>query len=236
MKTLLERADPGERAEIDPDRLRALVDERIGLTTGLKPFPRPLRRPWVAAIAAFAAVVAVAVPVLLHTESSTLLAPEHDTRFDQPGFDRVVPLASGGVQTMAVDGDIAWVMTSLQNSLQRISLRSGEIEASYVIDGYTEGVSVGGGYVWLRSYDNGGVLRFNPELERVDLAIPLDGQPEGLGGWFADALWLSTDRGVLYQISGAGKILSNRPGIVKGQGLGQLWFYDPTDGSIKSIS
>jgi streptogramin lyase/pimeloyl-ACP methyl ester carboxylesterase len=236
MMDLLERADPGARAEIDVDRLRSLVDERIGLTRSLEPSRQPLKRPWIAAFAAFAAVLAVAVPILLRFDDSLVVSPDFVPSIDQPGFDRVVPLASGGVQTMAIDGDTAWVMTSLQNSLQRVSLSSGVIEASYTIDGYTEGVSVGGGYVWLRSYDNGGLLRFNPELERVDLAIPLEGQPAGGAGWFSGALWPSTDQGVLYQISANGEILSQRPGIAKGQGLGHLWFYDPVDGSIRTIS
>ena len=88
---------------------------------------------------------------------------------------------------MAVDGNTIWVMTALANELQRISAITGQVEETYTIDAYVEGVVVGGGYLWLRSYDNGGeVLRFDPNSGEVDLRIAVG--PPGLGAaWFNDS-------------------------------------------------
>ena len=49
---------------------------------------------------------------------------------------------------MAVDGNTIWVMTALANEVfQRISAITGEVEETYTIDAYVEGVVVGGGYL-----------------------------------------------------------------------------------------
>ena len=178
-------------------------------------------------------MIAFAIPALLPNEPPSVFAPRLDGIADLPGVQDVIGLASGGVQTMAVDGDVIWVMTALQNQLQRISIPAGEVEMSYTIDAYVEGVVVGGGYVWLASYDNGGeTLRFDPEAGAVDLTIPIGGR----AAWFGDRLWVSTDEGELHQISVEGEILSTGSGEVKGEGLGYLWVNDPETGLISSLA
>jgi hypothetical protein len=232
MNELLERADPAMGLEIDPARLRARVDERIGISVRLRPVVRGRRRPWIVAAASFVAVITVAVPLLLRQEPPSVYAPSLGGIADVPGVQTVVPLASGGVQTMAVDGDTIWVMTALQNLLQKVSIASGEIETTYTIDGYVEGVVVGGGYVWLSSYDNGGEsLRFDPTSGTVDLTIPVGGR----AAWFGDSLWVSDDQSRLYRISVDGEVLSTGAGEIKGQGLGYLWVNDPVTGLISSV-
>lgn len=137
---------------------------------------------------------------------------------------------------MAVDGDTIWVMTALAYELQRVSASTGQLEAKYDIDAYVEGVVVGGGYVWLRSYDNGGeVLRFDPAGGTVDLRIPI-GNPGSGAAWFNDSLWVSNEQGDLYQISSDGEIVSIIRGELKGEGLGYLWVNDPDAGLISSLS
>ena len=137
---------------------------------------------------------------------------------------------------MAVDGNTIWVMTALANELQRISATTGQVEETYTIDGYVEGVIVGGGYVWLRSYDNGGeVLRFDPSSGEVDLRIAVG--PPGLGAaWFNDSLWVGNDQSDLIQISRDGEIVSTSTGEIKGAGLGYLWVNDPETGLISSLA
>jgi hypothetical protein len=235
MNHLLERADPAISYETDPDRLRALVDERIGHTPLAKPRPRPTVRPWVIAAASFAGVLTIAIPFLLsHGGSSQRFPVDEVSRL--PGVEAVIPLASGGVQTMGIDGDDIWVVTALQNSLQRVSMQSNQIEETFPIDGYVEGVIVGGGHVWLLSYDNGGeVLRFNPATGLVDRTTPLGGLPN-FAHWFGGALFASNDQGEVVEISADGDVLSRAPGTVKGDGLGRLWIFDPDDGSIRSLS
>ncbi len=77
--------------------------------------------------------------------------------------------------------------------------------STYPIDAYVEGVEVGGGYLWLLSYDNGGeVLRFDPNAGCVDRAIPLGASPGGVQ-WYADRLWVSNTDGQLLQISADGE-------------------------------
>ncbi len=132
-------------------------------STSASAFPRPLspsiarmRRPWLIAVASFAAVVAVAVPVALLTDPPSVFAPNLDGLDAHPGVQAAVPLASGGLQAMDAEGDTIWVMTTLQNLLQEVSAQSGDIEATYPIDARVEGVVVGGGRLWLTSPDNGG--------------------------------------------------------------------------------
>ncbi|CAN5759820.1 hypothetical protein BH18ACT6_BH18ACT6_11850 [soil metagenome] len=146
MIDLLERADPARDANPDFIRLRAKVDERIH-----RPTAKPgIRRPWLNAAIAFGAVSAiVALVAILRLQQPSIYAPRLDGLGEVPGIEDVVKLASGGVQTAAVDGDTIWVVTALANLLQRISAVWGELEMTYAIDSHVEGVVIGGGYVWL---------------------------------------------------------------------------------------
>ncbi len=236
MIELLERADPASGVEPDALRLRAKVDERIGLYPPLVPAPRRAGRPWLIAVASVAVVAVIALPVLLRQESPSVFDPRFDGIAELPGVDAVVPLASGGIQTLAVDGDTIWVMTGLANELQRISAVSGEVEESFAIDRYVEGVVVGSGYVWLMSYDNGGeLLRFDPVAGAVDKVIPIGGLP-GCGAWLGDNLWINNDQGELYRVSADGEIEAAGTGEIKGEGLGYLWVNDPETGLISSLA
>ena len=145
MMELMERADPARDMHADANRLRTKVDERIGVSGSLTPSAAVWRRPWLIAVASFAAVIAVAIPVALRTDPPSVFAPNLDGLDAHPGVQSAVPLASGGLQAMDVDGDTIWVMTTLQNLLQEVSAQSGEIEATYSIDARVESVVVGGG-------------------------------------------------------------------------------------------
>jgi len=234
MIDLLERADPARDANPDFIRLRAKVDERIH-----RPTAKPgIRRPWLNAAIAFGVVSAiVALVAILRLQQPSIYAPRLDGLGEVPGIEDVVKLASGGVQTAAVDGDTIWVVTALANLLQRISAVSGDLEMTYAIDSHVEGVVVGGGYVWLLGYDNGGeVLRFDSSLGNVDLRLPLGGAPAHGAVWFADNLWVSNDQGQLQRISANGEILETSVGELKGAGLGYLWVNDPSTGLISSVA
>jgi streptogramin lyase len=235
MTDLLQRADPAREAIANSERIRVKVDERLGVSAPLRDTGRRRARPWLVAAAAFLAVLLVALPFLLPNQPS-VYEPSLEGIAAMPGIETVTPLASGGLQTMAVDGGDVWVMTMLQNQLQRVDAATGDIEASYPIEGHIEGVVAGDGNLWLMNYENGGeALRFDPQAGAVDLAVPLGGAP-GPAHWFGDALWVSNDQGQLLQISPAGEILSTRPGELKGgEGLGYLWVNDPSTGLISSL-
>ncbi|MGH8914292.1 MAG: hypothetical protein ACRDZM_07225, partial [Acidimicrobiia bacterium] len=238
MIDLLERADPAVGHEANKARLRAKVDEKIGISAPLRPILARTGRPWLVAVVGFAVgILLISVPALLRTETPSPLALPVGDLGNLPGVEQVVPLASGGVQTAAVDGDTIWVVTALARELQMVSASSGRIQATYSIDGYVEGVVVGGGYVWLLSYDNGGeVLRFDPADGSVDLTIPIGGEPWYGADWFADRLWVSNHKSELIQISPEGEILANDSGELKGEGLGYHWLNDPGTGLISSLA
>jgi hypothetical protein len=240
MIELLERADPAARVEIDKAGLRGKVDEKIGLTPLLVPSSTGRSRPLMAALASAGVVVAVVAIVLAlrpqpNRDVFDLLMPAPSGLGLLPGVEQVVALESGGVKGMAVDGETIWVMEALQHKLDRISAIDGTVEATYDIGAYAEGVVVGGGYVWLSSYDHEGqVLRFDPASGEVDLTIDLGGAP-GWSAWFADALWINNEQGDLYRITAGGEIASMGTGEVKGQGLGYLWVNDPATDLILSV-
>ncbi len=237
MIELLERADPAKDLDADRSRLRGKVDEHIGLSPPLKPAIARMRRPWLIAVASFAAVVAVAIPVALRDTPPSVFAPDLDDLAAYRGIDEAIPLASGGLQAMDVDGDTIWVMTTLQNLLQEVSAASGEVEATYSIDARVEEVVVGGGRIWLISPDNGGtVLRFDPESGEVDLTIPVGGVP-GWANWLGDSLWVGREQADVIRISTEGEIIATVPGELKGgDGLGHLWVNDPGTDLISSLS
>jgi pimeloyl-ACP methyl ester carboxylesterase len=236
MIELMERADPARGVEADATLLRAKIAERIGVSGPITIAPRRIARPWLVAAASFVGVILVAVPFLLPVESS-IYESRLDGIAEMPGIESVTPLASGGVQTMAVDGDTIWVVTGLANQLQKVNVKTGEIDDIYSTNAHVEGVVVGGGYVWLMSYENGGeVLRFNPEEEAIDATVPIGGSP-GWASWFGEALWVSNDQSELLQISADGEVLSTRPGELKGgEGLGYLWVNDPKTDLVSSLA
>jgi pimeloyl-ACP methyl ester carboxylesterase len=236
MIELMERADPARGVEADATRLRAKIAERIGVSGPVTNASHRTARPWLVAAASFVGVILVAVPFLLPLESS-IYEPQLDGIAEMPGIESVIPLASGGVQTMAVDGHAIWVVTALANQLQKVNVATGEIDDIYPTNAHVEGVVVGGGYVWLLSYENGGeVLRFNPEEGSVDATVPIGGSP-GWASWFGEALWVSNDQSELLRISADGEVLSTRPGELKGgEGLGYLWVNDPETDLISSLA
>jgi hypothetical protein len=237
MIDLFERADPAIGVEVDGARLRAKVEERLGLTPPLQPLQAKTRRPWLIAAVSFAVVIAFAIPSILSQDTPSVFAPSLEGIADLPGVQAVVPLASGGLQAMAVDGQTIWVMTTLANVLQKVSANSGDIEATYEIDARVEGVVVGDGFVWLASPDNGGeVLRFDPAMGAVDATIPIGGSPSW-AHWLGESLWISNEDSELIQISAQGAIVSTRVGELKGgEGLGYLWVNDPDTELISSLS
>ena len=226
---MLRRIDPAFGVQIDPESLRARVDERLGFTgTVLPPTLQP-RRPWLAAAAAFAIVLAIFIPVILNRRGNTTTNFTIDQAlYGLPGVEAVVhESGGGGVRTIAVDGETMWVTSALARQLVRIDVPTNLVEETYAIDAYVEGVVVGGGYLWLLSYDNGGeVLRFDPEAGVVDRAISLGAPPGGVK-WYADRLWASNQDGQLLQISVDGEILSTDSGELKGLAFGALWVIDP---------
>jgi sugar lactone lactonase YvrE len=182
-----------------------------------------------------ALVVVLALPALLRPDTATPFGPTI-TPGELPGLEQVVPLASGGVQSVAVDGDTIWAVTALAHQLQRISASAGAVEATYDIGAYVEGFKVGGGYLWLLSYDNGGeVLRFDPEVGVIDKTIPLGAAPWFGADWVADRLWVSTEDSEIVQINADGEIVATESGELKGEGLGYHWVNDPSTGVISSL-
>jgi hypothetical protein len=188
------------------------------------------------AVATFAAVMALTLPIVFR-EQPSVFSPDLDALEAHPGVQAAVALASGGLQLMDTDGDTIWVMTTLQNTLQKVSAESGEIEETYSIDARVEGVVFGDGQVWLLSHDNGGeVLRFDPQAGTVDLTVSIGAMP-GWANWLGDSLWVGTDEGEVHRISTAGEMVATVPGELKGgEGLGFLWVSDPVTDLISSLS
>jgi streptogramin lyase/pimeloyl-ACP methyl ester carboxylesterase len=229
MNDLLQRIDPAAGVVIDSESLRSRVDERLGFVGKVLPVAVRVRRPWLAAAATFAIVLAVFVPVMLNRQGETTESFAFDEAVSQiHGVESVLhESAGGGVRTFAVDGETMWVTSALARQLTRVNVANNVVEESYPIDAYVEGVKIGGGYLWLLSYDNGGeVLRFDPNRGVVDLAIPLGASPGGVQ-WYADRLWVSNSDGQLLRISVAGVIESTTRGELVGMAFGSLWVIDP---------
>ena len=238
MNDLLQRIDPAAGVVIDSESLRSRVDERLGLVGSVLPMAVRPRRPWLAAAATFAIVLAIFIPVVLNRQGE----PIGTTTFDQavyeiPGVEAVIrESAGGGVRTIAVDGETIWVTSALARQLTRVRVATDQVEQTYQIDAYVEGVEIGGGYVWLLSYDNGGeILRFDTNDGVVDLAIPLGASPGGLH-WYADRLWASNSDGQLLQISVDGEVESTTRGELVGMAFGSLWVIDPETRILQDYS
>lgn len=235
MSDLMEMVDPAWGHSTDGPALRHKVDQKIaGFGT---PVVLPGKRPLTYVLAGFLAlVVTMSVPVLLRQQSDDALPRPTAGPATLPGIELVVPLASGGVQTGAVDGNTIWIMSALAGQLQKIDAVTGEILHSYSIDSNIEGVIVGSNHLWLLSYGNGGeVLRFDPTTGKVDTKVEVGGEPSS-AAWFAGSLWVSNDQAKAFRISAEGDVLSTQPGQVKGTGLGFLWINDPATDLITSVS
>lgn len=236
MIELFETVDPAKDLKANTEELRSLVDEKVGISVRMTPENPRSWRAWSIAAAAFVVVLVAVTPLLFRPDPINPFETTFGSFVGIAGIDRSIPLVSGGVQTMDIDGDTIWVVSAVATTLQKVSTSSGEIEESYEIEEHVEGVVAGGSYIWMNSYDNGGeVLRFDPDAERVDRTIPINGPP-GLSSWFGDRLWVSNQNGDLFELSADGEILSTSRGDVKGQGLGYLWINDPDTGLISSVS
>jgi hypothetical protein len=236
MMELLEAVDPAKDLNVNSLELKALVEEKVGLSVRMTPQRSRPWKAWSVAAAAFVVVMVAVPPLFFRSDPINPFETTAGSSVGIAGIDRSIPLASGGVQTMDVDGDTIWVVSALARTLQKVSASLGTVEGSFQIDGHVEGVTVGGRYIWMNSYDNGGeVLRFDPDAGKVDLTIPINGPP-GFSSWFGGRLWVSNQNGDLFELSADGEVLSVGRGDVKGAGLGYLWINDPDSGLIKSIS
>ena len=239
MTDRLQQIDPALGVRIDSESLRTRVDERLGLAaTVARTTPRP-RRPWLAAAVAFAIVLAVFVPMVLNRQAQRVENFVNEPASPRlPGVEAVIHESDGGgVRTLALDGNTMWVTSAQARKLVKIDVTTNVVEESYPIDAYVEGVVIGGGYLWLLSYDNDGeVLRFDPKRGVVDLAIPLGAEPSHMSRWFADSLWVSNADGQLLQISPEGDIQSTTSGELKGMAFGSLWVIDPETRVLRNVT
>ena len=235
MRDLMEIADPARDQSIDSAALRQKVDQKIAGLETLDSLTG--KRPLTYVLAGFLALfVALSVPVLLRQQADDGVPRPTGGPAALPGIQTAVSLASGGVQTGAVDGNTIWMVTALAGQLQKIDANTGELLTSYGIDGHVEGLILGADHLWLLSYSNEGeVLRIDPTTGAVDLRVRVGGLPLG-AAWFAGNLWVSNDRSEMFRISPDGEVLSTQPGAVKGTGLGFLWINDPTTDLIVTVS
>ncbi len=122
MNDLLQRIDPATGVRIDAESLRARVDENLGFAGTVLPTTPQVRRPWLAAAAAFAVVLAVFIPVMLNRQGENTNGPAVDEALiDLPGVEAVIhESGGGGVRTIAVDGETMWVTSALARQLARV--------------------------------------------------------------------------------------------------------------------
>lgn len=231
----LTRLDPARDLIVDREALRAMIDVKIESTPEAAQRGPQERRPWLRAVVVLAVALAAFVPVsFLDREPEPRFVPALDAPGDLATAVATLGLGGGGVKTVAVDGDTIWVMNALQRRLDRIDADTHSFVAQYEIDAYVEGVELGGGYLWLSSYDDGGeLLRFDPDTGMVDLTIPTNGAP--VKRWLGDVLWFSDGDG-LHQVGDDGEAVLSGPEQIKGDGLGLLWVYDPGSGSIRAMT
>ena len=86
MNDLLQRIDPAAGVVVDAASLRSAVDERLGLAGTVLPVSIRARRPWLAAAATFAVVLAVFIPVMLNRPGETVVELGSTTRSSEcPG-------------------------------------------------------------------------------------------------------------------------------------------------------
>jgi len=219
---------------VDSERLRGEIADRIEgrSTTQLRPAPeRPSRRRLaLVAVGVFALVIVIFVPVYLaQMPEPTVDVATEDTLRDLPGVQDVIRVGSlGGVRTSAIEGKTMWVVSSNDHELYRVDMASGTVEETYPLEGYIEGVSVSGGYVWLNSYENGGeILRFDPQTGLTDV-ISLQG-PVTSAIRVGDELWRTTEDGRLLVIDDNGEVTEQQlPAGLEGGALigyvdGYVW-------------
>jgi len=218
---------------VDSHRLRAQVADRIeGRTTTLRPASAPpsRRRLALVGVGVFALVIVIFIPVYLTQKPRPAIdAATEDTLRGLPGVQDVIRVGTvGGVRTSAIDGETMWVVSSNDHELYRVDLPSGTVEETFPLEGYVEGVSVSGGYVWLNSYENGGeVLRFDPQTGTTDVISLPDQVTSGIR--VEDELWRTTEGGQLLVIDDGGAVTEHQlPAGLQGGALigyvdGYVW-------------
>lgn len=232
MIELLSRHDPAARANVDPDALFIKVEEKLAGETSVTTPPPAVRRRALVLVAAFAAVTLLFLPLLLIDDPGSSEEAFSESFGELPGVEAVIadtPGRGGGVRTMAVEGDTIWLTSALSRQLVQIDTPSNTVTASYPIDAYVEGVAVGGGYLWLRSYDGEGeILRFDPTGGAVDLTLPIAGIT-GVLAWWDDHLLVSTDDGRISQVTADGEVSEFGPGKVVAAEADRIWVQVPGD-------
>jgi streptogramin lyase/pimeloyl-ACP methyl ester carboxylesterase len=241
-----------DSAVVDRDALLTIVDSKAGSSGLGRRWVYPRLRGPARAVIVFLIVIAIGAPLYL-LRLAPLEEPPANT-YSAPGVTGYVPIGVGaGVRTIGVGEDgVVWIMSANERTLYRVDRERMEVVETYPIDAYVEGNPVGGGSVWLMSYDPPGVLRFDPSAGlfkrgAVTGTIPLV-DPAAGATWAFDSLWLSTQEGRLLRfdstaaqtgdfavdVAGPGPrfLTSGFGSIWMGSSNGRVYRIDPDSGSV----
>jgi YVTN family beta-propeller protein len=145
-----------------------------------------------------------------------------------------------GPGAVAVGEGAVWVANTIDGTLSRIELASGDVTAIPVGAG-PAGIAVGAGSVWVTSEATGTVLRLDPRSGTVVRSIGVGNGPTGIAAG-EDALWVTNSQdGTLSRIDPAtSSVSATIPDVGEGPtavaaGDGAVWVANAGDNTIARI-
>jgi YVTN family beta-propeller protein len=158
---------------------------------------------------------------------------------DTLGIVQTIPVGNGP-GAVAVGEGAVWVANTIDGTLSRIDLASGDEEA-IPVGTRPAGIAVGAGSVWVTSEATGTVLRLDPRTGAVVQAVGVGNGPTGIAAG-EDAVWVTNRQdGTLSRIDPAtSSVSATIPDVgvnptAVAAGSGSVWVANAGDNSIVRV-
>ena len=142
--------------------------------------------------AAVVAIALVATALLAGDDDTEATIAENNVGALEPESGEVrsqIPVGNGP-GSAAADADSVWVANTLDDTVSRVEIDSGQV-ATIDVGGEPAGIATGAGFTWVADATEGTIDQIDPRANRIVASIAVGNAPRGVAVAFG-ALWVPT--------------------------------------------